>query len=50
MKCPKCNCDMKLLGPSEMHHNPTDGKEYDRNNYNCPDCDVWVNVEVPKQK
>lgn len=50
MKCPKCNDEMKVIGPTEIHHNPTNSKEYERNNYNCELCDVWVNVEVPKQK
>ena len=50
MKCPKCDLDMKTVGQAEMHHNPTNSKEYDRTNYNCESCDVWLSVEYPKSE
>ncbi len=49
MKCPKCHNIMKVVSEDESS-NSENNKIYLRVIYHCEECDIWLNLETPKEK
>jgi hypothetical protein len=47
MKCPLCSNEMETLSSTTFSKNL---KEYSRKNYHCKLDDVWIVIEIPKEK
>lgn len=54
MDCPKCKKPMNQDGAPTTTYNTTRERgshdEYERTHYVCRACDVWVGIEMPRQK
>jgi len=49
MKCPKCSKEMVVTNKDTSHNNKTKAI-YSRTLYHCEKDDIWLKLEVPKQK
>ena len=49
MKCPKCGKEM-IVKKEDTSHDTKRGKQYDRTVNVCKDDDLWITVEIPKEK
>ncbi len=54
MDCPNCKQPMQIDGEPTTTYNQTKKRgrhdEYERTHFVCEKCDIWLGVEMPRQR